>query len=150
MIRWGKHIAGFAGLLIALTGCVSSPRFAISGKEPGADGGTGTASHAMVEEGIASYYADEYNGRKTSNGEVYDMYKMTAAHRTLPFNSVVRVTNVTNGKTVNVRINDRGPFKDDRIIDLSLSAAREIGMIGPGTAPVRLDVVEFGDTTKQK
>ncbi|MGB6716452.1 MAG: septal ring lytic transglycosylase RlpA family protein, partial [Candidatus Acidiferrales bacterium] len=78
-------------------------------------------------------------------GEVYDMYQLTAAHRTLPFNAVVRVTNLHNGKEVNVRINDRGPFVANRVIDLSYSAAKAIGMVGPGTAEVRLDVVAGPD-----
>lgn len=108
------------------------------------------ASQAVVpgeytEEGVASWYGDPFNGRRTSNGEVYDMYQMTAAHRTLPFNAIVRVTNLSNGKQINVRINDRGPFVANRIIDLSYSAAKTIGMVGPGTAEVRLDVVAGPD-----
>ncbi|MGC1105347.1 MAG: septal ring lytic transglycosylase RlpA family protein [Candidatus Acidiferrales bacterium] len=98
-----------------------------------------------TEEGVASWYGVPFNGRRTSNGEVYDMYQLTAAHRTLPFNAVVRVTNLTNGKEVNVRINDRGPFVANRVIDLSYSAAEAIGMVGPGTAEVRLDVVAGPD-----
>jgi rare lipoprotein A len=98
-----------------------------------------------VEEGVASWYGDPFNGRHAANGEVYDMYQLTAAHRTLPFNSIVRVTNLATGKQTQVRINDRGPFVANRIIDLSLSAARAIDMIGPGTAQVRLEVV--GGTT---
>lgn len=98
-----------------------------------------------TQEGVASWYGAPFNGRRTSNGEVYDMYQMTAAHRTLPFNAIVRVTNLSNGKQVNVRINDRGPFVADRIIDLSYSAAQAIGMVGPGTAQVRLDVVAGPD-----
>jgi peptidoglycan lytic transglycosylase len=94
-----------------------------------------------VEEGVASWYGDPFNGHRTSDGEVYDMYQFTAAHRTLPFGSMVRVTNLSNGRQIDVRINDRGPFVASRIIDLSFSAARAIGMIGPGTAPVRLEVV---------
>ncbi len=94
-----------------------------------------------TEVGIASWYGAPFDGRRTSNGEVYDMNDLTAAHRTLPFNSIVRVTNLTNGKHVNVRINDRGPFVANRIIDLSHSAASAIGMLGPGTAEVRLDVI---------
>ena len=132
--------------MLILTGCVSSPRFTMSEKaQPPVD-----KSYSRIEEGVASYYADEYNGRRTSNGETYDMNKMTAAHRTLPFNSMVRVTNGTNGKSVTVRINDRGPFKDDRIIDLSLAAAKQLDLIGPGTARVRLEVTELGDTTSQR
>jgi rare lipoprotein A len=91
--------------------------------------------------GVASYYAEEFNGRKTSNGEVYDMNLLTAAHRTLPFNTKVRVRNLENGRVVVVRINDRGPFKDNRIIDLSLAAAKEIGLLMSGTARVSLDVI---------
>jgi rare lipoprotein A len=95
-------------------------------------------------EGVASYYADEFNGRTTSNGETYDMNAMTAAHRTLPFNTVVRVTNLQNHLSVVVRINDRGPFKDDRVIDLSFGAAKKIGLIPNGTAPVTLEIVQSG------
>lgn len=94
-----------------------------------------------VEQGVASWYGAPFDGRRTSNGEVYDMHQFTAAHRTLPFNAVVRVTNLTNGKQTEVRINDRGPFVGNRIIDLSYSAAEAIGMVGPGTASVRLEVI---------
>ncbi len=94
-----------------------------------------------VEEGVASWYGVPFDGHRTSNGEIYDMHQFTAAHRTLPFNAVVRVTNLQNGKQTEVRINDRGPFVANRIIDLSLSAAQAIGMVGPGTAQVRLELV---------
>jgi rare lipoprotein A len=94
-----------------------------------------------VEEGVASWYGVPFNGRRTSNGEIYDMHEFTAAHRTLPFGAVVRVTNLRNGKQIQVRINDRGPFVADRVIDLSLSAAQAIEMIGPGTAQVRLELI---------
>ena len=95
-------------------------------------------------EGTASYYAEEFDGRKTSNGETYNMHELTAAHRTLPFNTKIRVVNLENGKSVVVRVNDRGPFKDNRVIDLSLQAAKEIGLLANGTAPVRIDVLELG------
>lgn len=94
-----------------------------------------------VEEGVASWYGVPFNGHRTSNGEIYDMHQFTAAHRTLPFGSVVRVTNLRNGLQTEVRINDRGPFVANRVIDLSLSAAQAIEMVGPGTAPVRLQVI---------
>jgi rare lipoprotein A len=94
-------------------------------------------------EGIASYYAEPYHGRRTANGEVFDTYQaLTAAHRTLPFNTVVRVTNKTNGREIDVRINDRGPFIDGRVIDLSLRAAREIDMVRAGIVPVQLKVLK--------
>lgn len=94
-----------------------------------------------VEEGVASWYGIPFNGHRTSNGEIYDMHQFTAAHRTLPFNCIVRVTNLDNGKQTEVRINDRGPFVANRVIDLSLSAAQAIEMVGPGTAHVRLEIV---------
>jgi rare lipoprotein A len=94
-----------------------------------------------VEEGVASWYGVPFNGRRTSNGEIYDMHEFTAAHRTLPFNCVVRVTNLSNGKHTEVRINDRGPFVANRVIDLSLSAAQAIEMVGTGTTNVRLEIL---------
>ncbi len=93
------------------------------------------------ETGLASWYGHPYHGRPAADGEIYDMEKLTAAHRTLPFNTWVRVTNLGNGKAVDVRIIDRGPFIEGRVIDLSHAAAREIDLIGPGVAPVRLDII---------
>jgi rare lipoprotein A len=95
-------------------------------------------------EGLASYYADKYQGRKTANGETFDTAKLTAAHRTLPFGTRVRVTNVDNGKSVDVRINDRGPFVAGRVIDLSPAAARQLDMLRAGVVRVRLDVLGTG------
>ncbi len=91
--------------------------------------------------GIASYYGRRFNGRKTANGERFNMRELTAAHKTLPFGSLVRVTNPRNGRAVTVRINDRGPFVKGRVIDLSRAAAREIGMISRGHARVELELV---------
>jgi len=104
--------------------------------------GVTVARHQQV--GIASYYAHAHHGRCTASGEVFDMGEMTASHRTLPFGTRVRVTNLANGRKVVVRINDRGPYKRKRIIDLSYAAARELGMVGAGTARVRLEMVGPG------
>jgi len=93
------------------------------------------------ETGFASWYGHPYHGRAAANGQIYDMEKLTAAHRTLPFGTWVRVTNLSNEKTVDVRIIDRGPFVDGRIIDLSHAAAQVIDLIGPGVAQVRLDII---------
>jgi rare lipoprotein A len=93
---------------------------------------------SRVERGVASWYGPKFHGRLTANGERYDMHALTAAHRTLPFGTVVEVVNVGNGRRVAVRINDRGPFAHGRIIDLSYAAAREIGLVGPGTARVEV------------
>jgi rare lipoprotein A len=95
------------------------------------------------EVGLASWYGEDFHGRKTANGEVYDMYGMTAAHRTLPFHTRVRVTNLENGKKAEFRINDRGPFVSGRIIDLTYSGARAIAMLGQGTARVNVEVIGF-------
>lgn len=94
-----------------------------------------------TEDGEASWYGAPFHGRQASNGEIYDMNKMTAAHRTLPFETMVRVTNDRNGKSIVVRITDRGPFVNNRIIDLSYAAAKEIGSIVPGVVPVHLEVL---------
>ncbi len=118
----------------------------MSGRDHGRRTTTGDKSvlGPAVEEGIASYYAEQYNGQQTSNGEIYDMYALTAAHPTHPFNTKVKVTNLDNGQTVVLRINDRGPFIKDRIIDVSYMAAKQLKMIGTGTAPVRVEVLEWG------
>ena len=97
------------------------------------------APKSGVEVGVASWYGQEFHGRPTSNREVFNMNDMTAAHRTLPFGTHVMVTNLENDRSVVVRINDRGPFVRGRIIDLSYAAARVLGLIGPGTARVRLE-----------
>jgi rare lipoprotein A len=106
-----------------------------------------------VETGVASWYGGEFHGRPTSSREVYDMNDMTAAHPTLPFGTYVMVTNLDNDRSAVVRINDRGPFAKGRIIDLSYAAARVLGIVGPGTARVRLDVLrgfKAPDTTVRR
>jgi rare lipoprotein A len=136
MVLSGVLLGGFA-----FGGCSgASPRFTTKGN---AEAGVALSSTHQLA-GIASYYADEFQGRKTANGEIFDMYDLTAAHRTLPFNTKLKVRNLENNLSVVVRINDRGPFKDDRVIDLSLAAAKKIGLVANGTAPVQLEIIEFG------
>ncbi len=101
------------------------------------------SDESFYQVGIASWYGGKFNGRRTSNGEIYDMYKLTAAHQELPFNTIVEVENLKNRKRVLVRINDRGPFVKDRIIDLSYKAAISLGMDEIGTAPVVLRIVDL-------
>jgi rare lipoprotein A len=96
---------------------------------------------SYVERGLASWYGGPFHGRQASSGEIFDMNRFVAAHRTLPFGSVVRVTNLNNGMHTEVRIIDRGPFVEGRVIDLSLAAAHAIDMVGTGVAPVRLELV---------
>ncbi len=109
-----------------------------------------TSARASELEGLASYYAEPYHGRRTASGEVFDTYEaLTAAHRTLPFNTVVRVQNTANGKAVEVRINDRGPFIAGRIIDLSVRAARTIDLVRPGVVLVKLQILSQGTVPRR-
>jgi rare lipoprotein A len=98
-------------------------------------------NYRYIESGVASWYGPGFHGKSTANGEAYDQHTMTAAHRTLPMPSVVRVTNLSNGSTVIVRVNDRGPFANDRIIDLSRAAAEKLDMVRAGTASVRVEIL---------
>ncbi|ABB44359.1 Rare lipoprotein A [Sulfurimonas denitrificans DSM 1251] len=102
-----------------------------------------------VFDGFASWYGPDFHGKLTSNGETYNMYDMTAAHKTLPMNTIVKVTNQRNNKSVVVRINDRGPFIERRIIDLSNTAAKKIDMLNAGTAPVKVEVLGFHSKDKR-
>ena len=108
------------------------------------------ADEAYSQEGVASWYGVKFHGRRTSSGERYDMYKMTAAHPTLPIPSYVRVTNLETGKQVVVRINDRGPFLSNRLIDVSYTAALKLGLLKKGRMPVRLERIMASETAKAK
>jgi rare lipoprotein A len=159
-LRTLSYVAGFLSVLF-LSGCGGSARRPVANRPPApsvesaptenAKQGGNAAPEVVLqgigrtEEGRASWYGAPFHGRRASNGEIYDMYKLTAAHRTLPFGTVVRVTNLDNGKSTTVRITDRGPFVDNRIIDLSLAAAREIESVGPGVVPVRLEILSAID-----
>ena len=95
--------------------------------------------------GISSYYGPKFHGKLTANGEIFDMYGVTAAHKEFPFNTMVRVTNENNGKSLMIRINDRGPYIDGRILDCSFGAAKKLGFVSDGTAPVKIEILEWGD-----
>jgi rare lipoprotein A len=146
--RFGTTVR-FRCLLVVLTAALLSSacggrRAAVSAPRtppPVSGQGTAEAAPGAAETGYASWYGEPYHGRRAANGEVYDMHKMTAAHRTLPFETMVKVTNLENQRTTTVRITDRGPFVKGRIIDLSLAAAEQIALVGPGTALVRLDIL---------
>jgi rare lipoprotein A len=114
-------------IMMIVASCASS-------KKPSASKGSKTLT------GMASYYANKYNGRKTASGERYRSKKFTAAHKTLPFGTVVKVTNLKNGKSVIVKINDRGPYSKGRIIDLSKAAAKQIDMINDGVVKVKVEL----------
>lgn len=170
MIEWRQRLPGAAVVALVATlllaGCASGPspdraatRDAVPRDEPYSSRGnpdnytvlgkryTVLASNTgFRERGLASWYGKKFHGRLTSSGEPYDMYKMTAAHKSLRLPTYVRVTNLDNGKSVVVRVNDRGPFVDGRIIDLSYAAAHKIEMTGKGTVPVEIEVVGPDDT----
>ena len=107
-----------------------------------------TSAEGYREKGIASWYGTKFHGRRTSSGEVYDMYAMTAAHKTLPLPSYAEVTNLKNGRKVIVKVNDRGPFHDNRLIDLSYSAATKLGIVAKGTGLVEVRVITPGKLQK--
>src|SRR3954451_5073416 len=117
-------------IAVSLSGCAKKVKVAKAPK------------FGSTQTGIASWYGYPYHGRRAANGEVYDMEAFTAAHRTLPFETWVRVKNLDNSRTVEVRIQDRGPFVNGRIIDLSRAAAREIDLLGPGIAKVKLTIIK--------
>ena len=102
------------------------------------------SARGYAAEGVASWYGSKFHGRRTSSGETYNMYAMTAAHKSLPLPTYVRVTNLDNGRSAILRVNDRGPFHDDRLIDLSYAAAVRLGVVSTGTAPVRVEAVAGG------
>jgi rare lipoprotein A len=125
---------------VALAGCGHKKRVRVT-PLPRPSRTPAVVQPGHTEEGIASWYGHPYHGRMAANGEIYDMEKMTAAHCTLPFNTWVRVYDLDNNRTTEVRITDRGPFVSGRIIDLSHAAARQLEMIGPGVARVRIEVI---------
>jgi rare lipoprotein A len=102
-------------------------------------------NHPKTQIGIASYYGKKFHKKRTANGEIFNMYKVSAAHKSYPLGTKVRVTNLENGKSLKLVINDRGPFVSGRIIDLSYKAARKLGFVNQGTVKVRIDVLRLGD-----
>lgn len=139
------RLAGGAALAVLAAGCASTVRPARHAPHAVAHTAPAAAKLGAVEEGLASWYGEPYHGRPTASGPRYDMWAMTAAHRTLPFGTVVRVTNLDSHRQAEVTINDRGPFVAGRILDLSRRAAEALGAIGPGVIPVRLEVRRLGD-----
>ena len=123
--------------------CAPSSRFS-SKSSPSSKSDVSDSSASDILYGESSYYADKFHGRKTANGEIFDMYKKTAAHKTLPFNTMLEVTNLENNQSVIVRVNDRGPFIGNRILDLSYGAAMEIDMISSGVVKVKIKIVKWG------
>jgi len=144
--------------VLLLSGCASTVRQYGETKksEPGYNGrqepsrGDEESEVLFTSEGTASYYSDDFHGKKTANGETYDMNGISAAHPDFPLETIVRITNLKNQRSVILRINDRMPDFKGRMIDLSLGAARELGMVGEGIARVRLEVLKWGTGKKKK
>jgi len=130
-------------ILVIFSSCAPSVRYS-AGNDQTVLKSQSSFSQTRIIEGQASYYGKQFHGRKTANGEIFDMYKKTAAHRELPFETVLKVTNKKNNKAVIVKVNDRGPFKAGRILDLSYGAAMEIDMIADGVAEVRIEILNLG------
>ncbi len=144
-------------VLLYSYGCSSSPRYG-NQTYPGQKTKTRLVpvekspqlSYQRSWVGLSSWYGEDFHGKKTANGEIFDMYGLTAAHKTLPLGTKVRVTNLKNNRSVVVLINDRGPYVDGRILDLSYGAAKALGFEHLGTAKVHIQVISFGDNKYNK
>ncbi len=154
MIRFAKTLTYISLLLILIygsIGCTPAPVFT-SGRSTitksthsrNSQKETKDFRKGQILEGEASYYGPKFHGRLTANGETYDQNGISCAHKTLPFNTILRVTLLSNGNSIDVRVNDRGPYKKGRIIDLSLGAAKRIGMVEQGTGRVRAQIIKLG------
>ena len=132
--------------------CSSSPRYTTGSRNPSkpVKKVNSTTKSKKILKGISSYYGEDFHGKLTANGEVFDMYGLTAAHKTLPLNTIVRVTNLENKKSLILRINDRGPYVKGRMLDCSYGAALKLGFIGNGTTKVKVEVIELGDDKYMK
>ena len=142
--------------LIYFYGCANSPRYTTENGGSVRSNSSKTAKtktsknsrktkHRKVLKGVSSFYAEDFHGKLTANGEVYDMYGVTAAHKTLPLGTVCRVTNLANSKSLILRINDRGPYIKGRILDCSYGAAKKLDFINQGTTKVKIEIIEWGD-----
>ena len=146
--------------ILLLVHCSSAPRYTtgdakkVSTKKTSLSPRLNTKNsfnkHRKTIKGVSSFYAEDFHGKLTANGEVYDMYGLTAAHKTLPLNTIVRVTNISNEKSLILRINDRGPYVKGRILDCSYGAAKKLGFVNDGTADVKIEVIEWGDNKYMK
>jgi rare lipoprotein A len=139
-----RYTAYIVLITLFFYGCSSTSRYSGSNGNSESNIRYKSSDVLETETGTASFYANEFNGKKTANGEVYDMNGLTAAHPSFPYNTVVKVTNLDNGKSIEVRINDRMPDFKGRIIDLSFAAARKIEMINAGVQKVKLEVLRWG------
>ena len=146
-------------LCLIINACSAAPRYTSDEskspiksniKTPSLSAKNKNNKHRRVMKGVSSFYAEDFHGKLTANGEVYDMYGLTAAHKTLPLNTIVRVTNLLNNKSLILRINDRGPYVKGRILDCSYGAAKKLDFVKNGTTDVKIEVIEWGDNKYMK
>ena len=144
-------IISLSGVILVVN-CSNSPRYTTGSRNRSkpVKKVNSTAKSKKILKGISSYYGEDFHGKLTANGEVYDMYGLTAAHKTLPLNTIVRGTNIENEKSLILRINDRGPYVKGRMLDCSYGAALKLGFIGNGTTKVKVEVIELGDDKYMK
>ncbi len=156
-----RHLYRYAviclGVILLTSACASAPRYTSSGRPPArkkaprrkpparSKAQSTRFREGQVILGISSFYGPDFHGKLTANGEVYDMYGRTAAHKTMPLNTIIRVTNLANGANTIVRVNDRGPYVAGRILDLSYGAAKKLGFVAQGTTRVKIEIIELGD-----
>ena len=148
--------------VLFIWGCTPAPRYKSGHQKPNTNKSTNskkvkfipvTKAPTLAEfdtskkiyTGVSSYYGKAFHGKLTANGEIFDMYGVTAAHKTIPLNTVARVTNLANNKSLILRINDRGPYVAGRLLDCSYGAAKKLDFIGSGTTEVKIEVIEWGD-----
>lgn len=132
----------FVAVVVTVVGSLGCIWLATGQVSAGRSAPTISTAPAAAETGLASYYGARYHGKRTASGEIFDMEKLTAAHRTLPFGTKIKVTRLDNGRSVTLRVNDRGPFVEGRIIDVSLAAARELQMVAPGLARISIAILK--------
>ena len=138
-------------IIVMISSCTVSPRYNANPKQNKNKKTAYTknkksiSSNKKIYKGISSWYGPNFHGKLTANGEVFDMYGITAAHKSLPLNTVAKVTNLDNGKSIILRINDRGPYVGNRILDCSMGAAKKLDFYNQGTAFVKIEIIEFGD-----
>ena len=131
--------------------CSNSPRYNRNKQKPARLKSNSKINKSQkVFYGISSYYGQKFHGKLTANGEVFDMYGLTAAHKTLPLNTIIRVTNKANDNSLILRVNDRGPYVGNRILDCSYGAALKLDFLNQGTAEIKIEVIEWGDNKYMK
>ncbi len=148
-----KKFTVLTWILLIIISCSNAPRYTttdIKRRTEKNKPGLISRAHQKVLYGVSSFYGQDFHGKLTANGEVFDMYGLTAAHKTLPLNTIVRVTNLSNEKSLILRINDRGPYVKGRILDCSYGAAVKLGFVNQGTTKVKIEVIEWGDDKYMK